>query len=441
MPTRSARGTRSAIVVALALAAAVGASLPWTTADVAKARNGYGGGYKRCGHGCQVARCRQSCTQARRTCIYCAKQDAREAFTRCAADVTTAADRRGCKRTMKGQVRSAAAACGGLTGQCGGCCRKDYGGDCNSAFADTAGFPGYFKTIHRYGKTTRITPDCTTGGENTGGGGGGASCLADCDREAALAARQCGRKGGGDCAAVVEARRLACRASRCGETPGTTTTTTLLTTPTVTTTTLPGTGDPCAALDCDQFDNFCYDYSCQATTGAAFCVSSPKQPLPCDDGDPCNGTEYFDCVTGCHPGTPLDCEASNDLCYHYTCATSGGFAYCAQQPLDHAACDDGNACNGYESFDCKNGCQPGAGDPCAVYNDFCVRSECTSVSNSPSCSYQQLPQPTCDDGDFCNGLESFDCANGVCVSGAPVFCPPGRHCVNDVSSGFVCAPD
>jgi hypothetical protein len=377
MARSSRRGTRSAVLVVLALACAALAGLRVAAPEAAKARAGYGGrGYKTCGRGCQVAQCRKSCGKARRTCIYCAKQDAREQLGLCRAAVTAAADRRACKQAMKRHVRAAAGACKQLTGECAGCCRNDYGGGCNAAFADTAGYPGYFRTVRRYGKTSRIVPDCTAGGE-TGKGPGDQRCLAACDKAAAVAARECGRRSSADCSAQAEAARQRCRAA-CGET--TTTTTVAATT---TTTMLPGGSAGCAFLDCDQFDDDCQDSFCQTGFGTPYCATSPKSPR---------------------------------------------------------SCDDGNACNGYEQFDCRLGCLPGGGDPCAGSSNHCYRVECTSVNNYPYCGYETLPQPTCDDGQACNGTETFDCTTGTCVAGAPVFCPTGKHCEN-VGSSFVCVPD
>src|SRR5438477_4706978 len=77
------------LVAALLLAGAVVAGLPWTAADLARARKGYGGGsyggggygkgsYKPCRRSCQVKKCRSSCGKARRTCVFCAKQDGHE---------------------------------------------------------------------------------------------------------------------------------------------------------------------------------------------------------------------------------------------------------------------------------------------------------------------------------------------------------------------------
>src|SRR5205085_3745641 len=64
-------------------------------------------------------------------------------------------------------------------------------------------------------------------------------------------------------------------------------------------------------------------------------------PLVCDDGDVCNGLETCDSLTGCQPGTPLDCDDAIG-CTADTCDPLGG---CGNTPEpDGAACDDGNLC-------------------------------------------------------------------------------------------------
>jgi len=59
---------------------------------------------------------------------------------------------------------------------------------------------------------------------------------------------------------------------------------------------------------------------------------------------------------------------------------------------DGALCDDGDACNGVETYDAATGtCVAGAA-------------------------------PDCDDGDFCNGAEGCDPETGACVAGVPPSC-------------------
>jgi len=222
----------SILLVAVTLAGAVLGGLPWTPPDVAVARKGIEGGRpaykkypggkpKKCNHGCYVKKCKTGCGKAKRTCVYCAKQDGRERLNAC-SDAA-------CKKQVKADVRTAAKACKGLTGQCGGCCKADYSGGCTDAFEGTSGFGGYFRTVKHYGKVHRYKPECDGGDV-----GGGEGCAATCERVAALGARKCqakGRKAGTpeECTAAVEAQRQACLAN-CGV-PVTTTTSTTTTIP------------------------------------------------------------------------------------------------------------------------------------------------------------------------------------------------------------------
>src|SRR5438552_1726326 len=118
----------SVLVATLVLAGVVVAGLPWTAADLARARRGYGGGgyggggYKPCRRSCQVKNCRTGCGKARRTCVYCAKQDGKERMKACAAQASSTAVR-SCKQQVKGEVRDVARGCKGRTGGCNGCCR------------------------------------------------------------------------------------------------------------------------------------------------------------------------------------------------------------------------------------------------------------------------------------------------------------------------------
>jgi hypothetical protein len=63
--------------------------------------------------------------------------------------------------------------------------------------------------------------------------------------------------------------------------------------------------------------------------------------LNCDDGNVCNGIETCDPMQGCQPGQAL-------------------------------ACDDGNGCNGIETCDPIQGCQPASFPACAYAADSCA---------------------------------------------------------------------
>jgi hypothetical protein len=333
-----------------------------------------------------------------------------------------------CKGQLKQRYNEEKTNCAGLTGSCKGCCGENYAGACRSVFRGTDGYGTTFRT---YGSHS-YRPDCTATGNAQPGD---PRCSVVCEKTRAVELARCGKASSPECAAQAEASYQACLV-RCGVTPTTTTTTstttssstTTSTSTTISTSTTTSTtvlGYSCGALACDQYDDFCVDASCTVVPGGATCTFTQK-PNTCDDGDACNGYESVDCATGCQPGTS-PCAAS-DFCYVWQCTSTNNVAACNATALPDT-CDDGNACNGYEYRDCATGCQPGT-NPCV--SDYCYTQECTSINNGASCNATALPN-TCDDGDGCNGYEQFDCATGACSPGPPTFCPPGQHCVSEAN--------
>ncbi len=67
------------------------------------------------------------------------------------------------------------------------------------------------------------------------------------------------------------------------------------------------------------------------------------------------------------------------------------------------ACDDGNPCNGVETFVAGRGCVPGTPPPDGT---------------------------SCGDGNICNGEET--CSGGACVVGAPLVCDDGDPCTQNL---------
>jgi hypothetical protein len=195
---------------------------------------------------------------------------------------------------------------------------------------------------------------------------------------------------------------------------------------------------PGTPVNCN-FGDRCTAYHCQEP--GLFCVPDDISPK-CDDGDACNGYETPDCVTGeCRPGTPVDCDQSDDHCYDFRCQSTNNFASCVYDTLPQPTCDDGNGCNGFETFSCATGqCVQSPPYDCDQYDDFCTDYSCASFGGSPTCLSTALPQQDCDDGDACDGYESYDCAVGSCKSGPAVFCPPGQHC-ESTSNSPACVAD
>ena len=176
-------------------------------------------------------------------------------------------------------------------------------------------------------------------------------------------------------------------------------------------------------LDCQPGSPPCVGDSCAEATDECFCNADAD----CDDGIFCNGAERCDGVLGCRSGTPPLCNdgwpCTDDACDEeanrctYTSTCDDGFActndYCMgtagcmyfAQP---AFCDDGLFCNGVET------CNPATGDPItgckaatvsACYDGLpCTGDACNESTNS--CT-RTLDHSQCDDGvactlDLCN---------------------------------------
>jgi endonuclease/exonuclease/phosphatase family metal-dependent hydrolase len=131
----------------------------------------------------------------------------------------------------------------------------------------------------------------------------------------------------------------------------------------------------------------------------------------CDDGLFCNGQETCNAQSQCEAGTPPDladgvgctidtCDEATDTIVHTP---------------DDSACDNGLYCDGAETCDAVDDCQPGvAPDPddgvdCTI--DTCDEATDTVV-HTPDDSF-------CDDGDPCNGTEVCNIGIGACESVIP----------------------
>ncbi len=179
-------------------------------------------------------------------------------------------------------------------------------------------------------------------------------------------------------------------------------------------------GDVCAAgectpggpLDCDD-SNICTDDSCDTIGG---CVNAPNTD-PCSDGDAC--TEGDVCAAGaCTPGGPLDCNDSN-VCTDDSCDSIGG---CVNAP-NTGPCSDGDACT--EGDVCAAGaCTPGGQLDCDDSN-VCTDDSCDTVGG---CVNAPNTDP-CSDGDACT--EGDVCAAGACTPGGPLDCDDSNVCTDD----------
>ncbi|MEM7249493.1 MAG: S8 family serine peptidase, partial [Acidobacteriota bacterium] len=169
-------------------------------------------------------------------------------------------------------------------------------------------------------------------------------------------------------------------------------------------------GGPCPACECTS-DAACDDGdACNGVeTCDGFGTCQAGTPPACDDGLFCNGTETCDSVLGCQAGTPPNCD-DGVSCTTDSCneATDS----CDNVPVD-SACDDGLFCNGVETCDPVLGCVSGS--------DPCPGQSCNETSDT---CLQCLVDADCDDGLFCNGDET--CSGGTCQSGSDPC--PGQGC-------------
>ncbi len=92
----------------------------------------------------------------------------------------------------------------------------------------------------------------------------------------------------------------------------------------------------------------------------------------------------------------------------------------APHPEIDAQCDDGLFCNGVETCDAGT-CLPGM-PLCAQGQKCCEETDTCGIT---CCSDSE-----CQDGQMCNGLEA--CVNGSCQPGPPPVCPGSTECANGV---------
>ena len=159
--------------------------------------------------------------------------------------------------------------------------------------------------------------------------------------------------------------------------------------------------------------------SCDELTDS--CVNDPRNSL-CTDGAFCNGAETCNALTGCQAGTPVNCS-DNVTCTTDSCNEATDT--CDHAP-SNAACNDGQFCNGVETCDTNNGCQlgtpPNCDDSVGCTADACneATDSCDHTANNGACS----------DGLFCNGTETCHALNG-CQAGSAPNCNDGVTCTAD----------
>jgi hypothetical protein len=143
----------------------------------------------------------------------------------------------------------------------------------------------------------------------------------------------------------------------------------------------------------------------------------------CADESYCNGVETCDLVNDCQPGTAIICDDGQD-CTDDAC--SDDTSSCEYTP-DHGSCSDGTFCNGSEVCQPFDGCGPGA--PVNCDDTF----ECTlDACNEADDRCDHTPNDAdCDNGLYCDGVETCDIDFG-CLSGTAADCDDGVDCTDDV---------
>jgi hypothetical protein len=142
----------------------------------------------------------------------------------------------------------------------------------------------------------------------------------------------------------------------------------------------------------------------------------------CDDGQLCSGEERCDVVLGCLDGDALELD-DGVLCTVDRCDDATGEV--SHVPLD-GRCDDGLFCNGVETCDVNGGCRPGV-PPVVDDGVSCTLDVCDEEGDV----VVHIPMPDrCNNGLFCDGVETCDVVRDCQAGTAPVL-TDGVNCTND----------
>jgi hypothetical protein len=159
------------------------------------------------------------------------------------------------------------------------------------------------------------------------------------------------------------------------------------------------------------------------------CGNAPDDAF-CDDGQFCNGAETCDALLDCQAGTPVNCDDGVGCTVD---ACNEGTDSCDNTPSD-ALCDDGQFCNGLETCDAALDCQAGTPVNCDD-GVLCTVDSC----NEGTDSCDNTPDDVlCDDGLFCNGAETCDAALDCQPGGDPC---PGQLCDEGTDACVECLSD
>ncbi len=177
------------------------------------------------------------------------------------------------------------------------------------------------------------------------------------------------------------------------------------------------------------------------------CTHTPDNQV-CSDGEFCNGEERCDAVLGCRANTEFDCD-DGVSCTVDSCNEAQD--RCDHSPND-ALCDDGNPCTSPDTCDTENDCTHSSLPDATVCDldptrpEVCRDGQCTygcnvdeDCNDGITCTLDtcqggycthETSDALCDDGLFCNGVET--CLTGLgCEQGAAPDCSDGLSCTED----------
>ena len=166
------------------------------------------------------------------------------------------------------------------------------------------------------------------------------------------------------------------------------------------------------ALDCND-GNVCTDDLCDPAKG---CVHLENK-APCDDGNPCTGTDT--CAGGLCKGGPAPSCNDGNSCTTDSCDPKSG---CVQTP-NSDPCDDGNKCTTTDK--CGAGTCVGSGTLACGDDNPCTDDTCDPAQG---CLHTANSAP-CDDGDICTVGDK--CAAGGCKPAQWLSCDDGNPCTAD----------
>ena len=183
--------------------------------------------------------------------------------------------------------------------------------------------------------------------------------------------------------------------------------------------------------DCDD-EIACTTDAC-VVEDYATCSHQTNDTL-CQDGLYCNGEEICDVTEGCQAGEHLNYD-DGIVCTIDACAegsdVTDNMGIISHEP-DSDTCQDGLFCNGEEVCDETQGCQAGT-PPSTEDDDVCTEGVCLEgddLTDNLGTIEQQSSAAACQDGLFCNGMETCDPVQG-CQAGTPPNLSDGIPCTAD----------